>query len=116
MHIACYMKAFSIIRLLLERKCSINIPNKKGETAQEIPLNKYGDCLLHLAYQLGNVGISGYITYLRLNPSAVKLHQIIDIVHLLTACEECNPDMLNSTAHCCIVSDLTREEGSGLLT
>ena len=89
-------KYFLLISLLLERKCSINIPNKKGDTAQEIPLNKCGDCLLHLACQLGNVGISGYIiTYLRPNPTAVKLHQIIDTVHLLTVCEECNPNVLN---------------------
>ena len=44
---------------------------------------------------MGNVDISGYIiTYLR--PYTAKLHQNIDIVvHLLTACEECDPNMLN---------------------
>jgi len=90
-------KYFLLIALLLERKCGINIPNKKGETAQEIPLNMHGDCLLHLACLFGNVDISGYIiTYLRLYPSAVKLHQnIVVIVHLLTAYEECNPNILN---------------------
>ena len=61
LHIACHMKASSIIRLLLDRKCSIIIPNKKGQTAQEIPLNEDGDCLLHLACQWGDVDMITYI-------------------------------------------------------
>ena len=51
LHTACYKKSLNIIKLLLTRKCSTNIPNKKGETAQDIPLNKAGDCLLHIACQ-----------------------------------------------------------------
>ena len=51
LHIACHMKALSIIKLLLKRKCSTNIPNKKGETADEMPINKDGNCLLHFACQ-----------------------------------------------------------------
>jgi len=90
-------KYILVIALLLEKKCGISIPNKKGETAQEIPLNEYGDHLLHLACQLGNVSISKYIiTHLRSNPNAVQLHENIDIVvHLLTAYEECDPNILN---------------------
>ena len=61
LHIACYNKSFRIVRLLLERKCSTNIPNKKGETAQEIPLNEDGDCLLQIACQWGDVGIVQYL-------------------------------------------------------
>jgi len=87
-------KYFLVIALLLERECSINIPNKKGEIAQKIPLNQYGDHLLHLACRYGNVDISVYIiTYLRSNPIAVENIDIV--VHLLTACKECNPNMLN---------------------
>jgi len=84
---------FPVIALLLERKCGINIPNKKGEIAQEMPLNEYGDCLLHLACRYSNEDISGYIiTYLKPNPNPIEN---VDVVHLLTACEECNPNILN---------------------
>ena len=38
LHIACYTKSLVLIRLLLEKRCSTNIPNKKGETSQDIPL------------------------------------------------------------------------------
>ena len=70
LHIACYNKSLNIIRLLFERKCSTNIPNKKGETAQGIPLNEYGDCLLHIACQWGDVDIVKYlITDERCNPN-----------------------------------------------
>ena len=57
LHIACHAKVLSIIRLLLERKCCTTIPNKKGETAQEIPLNEGGDHLLHIACQWGDVNM-----------------------------------------------------------
>ena len=36
------------IKLLLEGKCSTNIPNMKGETAQNIPLNEDENYLLHM--------------------------------------------------------------------
>ena len=61
LHIACYKKSLHIIKLLLERKCSTNIPNKKGETAHDIPLNEDGDCLLHIACQWGDVDIVKYL-------------------------------------------------------
>ena len=60
LHLACHNKALSIVKLL-ERKCSTNIRNKKGEIAQEFPLNKDGDCLLHLACRWGDVGIVKYL-------------------------------------------------------
>ena len=61
LHIACYMKSLHIIRQLLERSCSIQLPNKKSETAQDIPLNEDGDYLLHIACQWGDVGIVRYL-------------------------------------------------------
>ena len=69
LHIACHMKALKIIRLLLERKCSTNFPNKKAESAEEIPLNEDGNCLLLIACQWGDVDIIKYlITDQRCNP------------------------------------------------
>ena len=108
LHIACYKKNLSIIRFLLGRKCSTNIPNKKGETAQNIPLNEDGDCLLHIACQWGDVNIVRYlITDERCNPNvqnsttentplhiAVKCGQD-DTVFQLLSYEECNPNVLN---------------------
>ena len=94
-HIACYMKAFSIIRLLLERRCSTKVANKKGETAQDIPLNEDGDCLLHIACQWENAAIVSYlITDERCNPNVTNAsgstplhiasnHGDLDIVKLL---------------------------------
>ena len=40
LHLACHRKALSIIKLLLEKGCSTNIPNKNGRTVREIPLNE----------------------------------------------------------------------------
>jgi len=61
MHLACYRKALSIVKLLLERRCSTNISNKKGETAQEISLTMNGDNLLHIACQWGDADIINYL-------------------------------------------------------
>ena len=77
LHIACHRKALIIVRLLLNRKCSTNIPNKKGETAQEIPLNEDGDCLLLIACQWGDV----------------------DIVKYLIVDQRCNPNITNSSKY-----------------
>ena len=44
LHIACYKKSLEIVRLLLKMRCCTNIPNRKGETAQDITLNEDGDC------------------------------------------------------------------------
>ena len=43
-------------------RCSANISNKNGETAQDIRLDEYGDCLLHIACQWGDVDIVRYLT------------------------------------------------------
>ena len=108
LHIACYRKSLHIIKLLLEGKCSTNIPNKKGETAQDIPLNEDGDCLLHIACQWDDMDIVKYlITDERCNPNvqsstsentplhiAAKYGQKVAIVHLLS-CKECNPNVQN---------------------
>ena len=68
--IACRNKSLAIIRLLLEKRCSTNIPNKKGETALDIPLNEDGDFLLHIACQWGDLDIVRYlITDERFNPN-----------------------------------------------
>ena len=70
LHIACHMKSLSIIRLLLESRCSTDIPNKKGETAQDIPLNEDGDGLLHIACRWDDVNIVQYlITNERCDPN-----------------------------------------------
>ena len=109
LHMACYRKSLDIIKLLLEGKCSTNIPNKKGETAQNIPLNEDGDCLLHIACQGGDVDIVSYLVIdERCNPNiqsstskntplhiAVKCGQDDTVVQLLSY-EECNPNVLNS--------------------
>ena len=108
LHVACYMKSLDIIKLLLERKCSTNIPNKKGETAQNIPLNVVRDCLLHIACQWGDVGIVRYlISHERCNPNvqsstsentplhnAAKYGQDYTIVQLLSY-KECDPNVQN---------------------
>ena len=108
LHIACYWKSLNIVRYFLEKRCSTNIPNKKGETAQDIPLNEDGDCLLHIACQLGDVGIVRYlITDERCNPNvqsslsantplhiAVKYEQV-DIIFKLVSYKECNPNAQN---------------------
>ena len=108
LHIACYRKSLDIIKLLLAKKCSTIIPNKKGETAQDIPLNEDGDCLLHIACQWGDVDIVKYlITNERCNPSvqsstsentplhiAAKYGQEKTVVQLLS-CKECNPNAQN---------------------
>ena len=72
LHIASKRKSLDIIKILLERRCSTNIPNKKGETAQNIPLNEDGDCLLHIACQWGDVDIVKYLIAERCNPNALN--------------------------------------------
>ena len=64
-----------VVKFLLKKRCSTNIPNKKGETAQNIPLNEDGDCLLHIACLWGDVGI---------------------IRHLMKG-EKCNPNLQSCT-------------------
>ena len=108
LHIACYRKSLHIIRLLLEIRCSTNIPNKKGETAQNIPLNTIGDCLLHIACQWGDVDIVKYlVTDERCNPNvhssiskntplhiAANYGQDKTLVQLLSP-KECDPNAQN---------------------
>ena len=108
LHLACYRRSLEAVKLLLELRCTTNIPNKKGETAQNITLNGDGDCLLHIACQWGDVGIVRYlITDERFNPNvqsstsentplhiAAKYEQD-DIIFLLLSCKECNPNAQN---------------------
>ena len=108
LHLACYKKLLHIIRLLLQRKCNTIIVNSKGETAQNIPLNEDGDCLLHIACQWSDVNIVKYlITDERCDPNAqsstsgnTPLHiatmygQDHTIVQLLSY-KECNPNVQN---------------------
>ena len=108
LHIACWRQSLHIINHLLERKCSTNIPNTKGETAQYIPLNEDGDCLLHIACQWGDVGLVRYlITDEKYNPNvqsytsentplhiAAKYGQDDTIVQLLSY-RECDPNARN---------------------
>ena len=102
LHIACHMKALSIIRLLLERECTTTIPNKKGETAKEIPLNENGDSLLHIACQWDDAAIVRHlITDQRCNPyitnaySNTPLHTAskhghLGVIKVLVGNEECD--------------------------
>ena len=108
LHLACHKRALSVVKFLLKVRCSTNIPNKKGETAQNIPLNEDGDCLLHIACQWGDVNIVRYlITDERCNPNvqsytsentplhiAAKYGQDDLIVQLLS-CKQCNPNAQN---------------------
>jgi len=106
LHIACYTKSLKIISLLLQRRCRTNIPNKKGELAQEIPLNEDEDCLLHTVCQWGDDSITKYLITNQRNPNirnsymntplhvAVKCKQNGTIVQLLS-CKECNPNVYN---------------------
>ena len=108
LHIACYKKSLDIIKLFLTKRCSTNIPNKKGETAQDIPLNEDGDCLLHIACQWGDVGIVRYfINDERCDPNvqsstsgntplhiAAKFGQGDTIVELLS-CKKCRSNAQN---------------------
>ena len=107
LHVACKRKSLNIVKFLLERRCSTNIPNKKGETAQDIPLNEDGDCLLHIACQWGDVDIVKYlITDEKCNSNVQNLSkntplhiaskhcQILLIPRLLSS-EECNPNAQN---------------------
>ena len=108
LHLACKRKSLDIINFLLEKRCSTNIPNRKGETAQDIPLNENGDCLLHIACQRGDVDIVKYlISHERCNPNvqsstsgntplhiAAKYGQDVTIVKLLSY-RECDPNAQN---------------------
>ena len=108
LHIACCRKLFGIIKLLLQNKSSTNIPNKKGETAQDIPLTKDGDGLLHIACQWYDVDIIKYlITDERCSPNvqnsasgntplhiAAKYGQNDTIAELLSY-KECDPNAQN---------------------
>ena len=107
-HIACYVKSLNIIRFLLERRCSTTISNMKGETAQDIPLNEDGDCLLHIACQWGDVDLVRYLitdegcypnvrSYTSENTPlhiAAKFGQDDALVQLLS-CKGCNPNIQN---------------------
>jgi len=112
LHIACYRKSLTIIRFLLEMRCSTHIPNKKGETAQDIPLNEDGDCLLHFVCQWGDVDIVKYLIsdegcnpIVRSSTSgntplhiAAKYGQVDTIVRLLSY-DECDPNAQNQEGH-----------------
>ena len=108
LHIACYMKSLRTIKLLLEMRCSTTIPNKKGETAQDIPLNEDGDRLLHLACQWGDASIVRYLVteescdpnVQSYNSDNTPLHIAViygqdDTIAQLLSYEECNPNNLN---------------------
>ena len=109
LHIACCMKAFHSIKLLLEMRCSANIPNMKGETAYNILLNEDGDCLLHIACQWGVVGIVRYLITdekcdLNVQSSKSKntplhivaMHEHVDVLVRLLSCKKCNLNIQNS--------------------
>jgi len=90
-------------------RCNTNIPNKKGETAMDIPLNEDGDCLLHIACQWGDVDIVRYlIRDERCDPNvqsstskntplqiAAKYGQEDTIVQLLSW-KQCDPNVQNT--------------------
>ena len=123
LHIACYSKSLDIIKLLLEMKCSTNIPNKKGEIAQDIPLNVVRDCLLHIACQWGDVDIVRYlITDERCSPNvqsstsentplhiAAKYGKDDTVVQLLSY-QECNPNIQNQVGSTPLHDAVRREK------
>jgi len=75
MHLACITKVLSIVRLLLERRCSTNIPNMINKTAQEIPLTEDGDCLLHIACIWGDLEMIMYlVTDQKCDPNVLVMH------------------------------------------
>ena len=108
LHVACKRKLLDIVRILLEMRCSTNIHNTKGETAQDIPFNEDGDCLLHIACAWGDADIVEYlITDGRFNPDvessnlentpldiACNYGQDDTIVQLCSY-KECNPNVQN---------------------
>ena len=107
LHVACCQKFLSIIKIFLEMRCSTDIPNKEGATAQDLLLNEDGDRLLHIACQWGDADIVRYLitdencdvniqnmcknTPLHI---AVKHSQNDSITQLLT-CVKCNPNIVN---------------------
>jgi len=105
LHIACHTKELSIIKLLLDMKCSTNIPNTKGETAEYIPLNENGDCLLHIACQWGDAAIVRHlIVDQQCNPNIANAsgntplhiackHGHIGVVKVLMSCKDCDPNI-----------------------
>ena len=108
LHLACYKRSLDVVKLFLKIRCSTNIPNKKGETAQDIPLNEDGDTLLHIACQWGDVDIVRYlITDEECNPNVksftsenTPLHNAAmcghdDTIAQLLSYKECNPSAQN---------------------
>ena len=94
LHIACYKKSLMIVKLLLEKRCRTNIPNKKGETAQDVPLSEDGGCLLHIACQWGDVNIVRYlITDEKCNPNVQNLSKNTPL-HVLVNSEHCQSDLI----------------------
>ena len=108
LHLACHKRALSVVKFLLKMRCSSNIPNKKGETAQNIPLNEDGDSLLHIACQWGDVDIVRYlITDERCSPTVqsstsknTPLHIAAkygrdNIIGRLLSCKQCDLNAQN---------------------
>ena len=113
LHIASKRKSLDIIKILLERRCSTIMLNKKGETVQNIALNENGDCLLHIACQWENVGIVRYLTtdekcspnvqnFLKNTPLHALLnvptsdeHSQSNLVAQLLSSEACDPNVQN---------------------
>ena len=79
--LACHRKALAIVKLLIDRECCTNVPNKKGETAQEIPLNEDGDCLLHITCLWGDVDTIRYlVTDQKCNPNILNKHHLTPLL------------------------------------
>ena len=75
------MKTLSIIRLLLQIKCSTRIPNRIGETPEGIPLNDDGDFLLHIACLWGDVDMVKYlITDQTCDPNALNNYHLTPLL------------------------------------
>ena len=110
LHIACYSKALRIIIILLDRKiCNAKVPNKKGETAERIPLNEDGDYLLHVACQWGDAAIVTYlVTDEMCNQNIANasgntplhtaiMHGHLDVVMVLVSRQECDLNIPNDS-------------------
>ena len=112
LHSACKHGNTKTVRLLLDRRCGTNIPNKKRETAEYIPLNDNGDCLLHIACQWGDVSIVRHLIIdQRCNPNITNAsgstplhiaseHNNLDVAELLVSRKDCGlniPDKRGNT-------------------
>ena len=110
LHIACYNEAVDIMESLLERRCSTNIINKEGDTAQSIPLAD-GNYLIHFACIQNDVELLEFLIFKEgANPNlqnlngetplhfAVSLH-VDNVFQTLMKVLDVNPNIQNEAGN-----------------